>query len=344
MDIMQLLLEGGTPEQQQAVLAEQIRARKALQEGLSRGQQEGGKYDILNFVAQNANNPDLAQSVNALAKSQAARYKPDTLGQSAVLVGDQVLDNPAYTAQKSEDRQARLLQAAAMHQQRLTAAQQTADARREAEAGRNERAAESRALRMTIAGMSQSNRGVAQETKLDAAAEKALAAKAKNMETATQRLSQQYTKEGIPEFANAMDIVNETLAKHKKGELPGFGRVEGYVPDAMASDAMQEVRSAMQGAANILLKSRSGAAVTDSEMSRFLREVAAGKGMDEKTLRAGWARVDRTFGAKAAGLAAGFSPDVHEQYVQQGGRDFRAAGASTAPKRVKFDAQGNEVQ
>jgi hypothetical protein len=319
MDLLELLMGGGDPVQRQLAQAEALRSREAVGAALQRSRQDAGQYDLLNFAAQAAgNNPGLAAGVGSLQKAAGARNKVEHLGNTGIIIGDQVVENPAWTESKQEDRKTRLLQAAAMLQ-----------SKREQQEAANARAEEGRALRMTLAGMAAGGRN-------SAAADKAEAAAAKTRETNTMKYSNALTKDGIPEFAEAMDLVKNTLGKYKPGELPGFGRLAGMVPSAMSSSEVQMTRSNMQTAANILLKSRSGAAVTDSEMNRFLQEVASGKGMDEMALRNGWANVERTFGAKAAGLAAGYGDDIHQEYISRGGRDFRKS-AQVAPAAQPSD-------
>ena len=68
-------------------------------------------------------------------------------------------------------------------------------------------------------------------------------------------------------------------------------------------------------------------------MRRFLTEVASGKGMSESALRNGWSNVERTFGARLNNLLAGASPDVYDEYVARGGKDFKSGGKKEeAPK------------
>jgi hypothetical protein len=335
MDIVELLLNGGTPEQKMLAQAEAIRSRKAMEGALQENQRDASKYDLLNFAAQAAgNNPGLAAGVGALQKSAQARSRVQPLGAASVLVGDRVLDNPGYGEQKESDRMARVLQAAGMIQQRRESAEMRRQQAAEAEAGRNERAEQWRALRMTLGGMANANRATANE-------EKKAAARDKFIETNVQRYSQFLTKEGVPEFMDALDTVDTVLGQYKD-DIPGYGRMESLIPSAVASDEVQMVRSNMQAAANILLKARSGAAVTEPEQRRFLTEVAGGKAMSEKALRNGWSNVRKHFEAKAAGMAAGYADDIHEEYVTRGGRDFRKGkpqkpGAAPAAPQLTGD-------
>jgi hypothetical protein len=124
-------------------------------------------------------------------------------------------------------------------------------------------------------------------------------------------------KAGVPELESALGMAEGRLAMHKQGELPGYGRFEGMLPDWAASSDVQQSRSDMQQAANILLKARSGAAVTEPEQQRFLREVASGKGFTEEAMRHGWANLRKSFEAKKGNLVSGVSDDVLNTYNER---------------------------
>lgn len=141
MDIMDLLTGGGDPQQQQLLAAQMLRSRQGMNQALQSNRQQSQQYDMLNFAAQAAgNNQPLAAATGALQKTAQARARLTPLGQSAVVIGDQVMENPEYADSKAQDRQQHLLQAAGILQ-----------ARREQVEGRAQTASESAALRAEIA-------------------------------------------------------------------------------------------------------------------------------------------------------------------------------------------------
>ncbi len=326
---------GLSPEEEQRIVAETLRGQTALQGA----QERGGRFGTLAAVTQMANNPALAQAVGAAHKSAQQEANPTRLG-SSLMVNGQFLSDPNSMRENMERRaqargmQADRVQAAAESQQaRLAQAAQLAQdrlaAQRESQEGR-------RALAMSVAALRQG-------TKADAAADKDAAAVDKRVNNDVQKLSTNVEKAGGAEFAESLGLVNGVMTKYtdpKTGKplpIPGFGRWEGGIPTAFLGDEAQKARSDMQQAANVLLKSRSGAAVTESEMKRFLTEVGQGAWMDEKTLRNGWANVEKTFGAKLNNILSGFDDTTHKEYVKRGGVDLR-----TQPWKAKPAANADD--
>lgn len=323
-DLMSLFLP--TPEK---AMAEQLRRKKEANQ-LAAANERANSLNMLEFAAQMSNNPGLAQGSRLLAKSTRDKYSPVQMGQQGFMLPEtgEYTESPMYAENKEADRQQKVLNM-------LTLTQSA-----------NQRAAETNALRMTIAQMNDARmrelamladqrardiaamKGERDQAKLDAAGEKAL-----------NKLTTTLDKAGIPEMENALGLVQKRLNMHPEGQLPGYGRVQGAVPDMLSTDAMQQSRADMQQAANIILKSRSGAAVTEPEQLRFLREVGAGKWMDEATLRRGWRNVMDTFEVKRSNLLAGVTPDVLQEYNTRSGTTYShakpAAGgqitAKTAP-------------
>ena len=304
------------PMQRQMMLAEVARTRKRGegQDLLAEGNRKAHQFDQMAAILQMSNNPGAAAAASSMAKSATAQNKPLSLGAQGFMdptTGSFVPSSIYEDEQRArrEDRKDAREEASLNRQSVL---RQTlgarADAQALAEEGRNQRAEDQRLLRLTLGSR---------------VSDKAEEKKQGDLEKAVTKYSTTLDKAGVPEFDSALSIAEGRLAKHKPGELPGYGRFESSVPNWAANSEQQMSRSDMQGAANILLKARSGAAVTDSEMRRFLTEVATGSGMSEEAMRHGWANVRRQFDAKRAGLAASASPEVQGEFISRGGKDFR---------------------
>jgi hypothetical protein len=180
-------------------------------------------------------------------------------------------------------------------------------------------AADLRTLRLSLAAAGQGRKSEVADLKIGADTDKRI-----NKFTTT------LDKAGVPEFENSLALVNEVFTKYPKGDIPGFGRIDSLRPDWASSDDGVETRQKMQQAANVLLKSRSGAAVTESEMRRFLTEVSMGKFMSPEALRSGWANVQRTFDAKKANLLSGVNPDDLAEYNSRTGSNYSHGGKKPA--------------
>jgi len=93
-------------------------------------------------------------------------------------------------------------------------------------------------------------------------------------------ISKEFQKLELDQMENAIDILERTLntaiESGQGGDLPGAGPIGGRVPDIFTSRAGKALRADFQRASNILLKLRSGAAVTEPEMNRFMQEMSGG--------------------------------------------------------------------
>jgi hypothetical protein len=325
-----------TPEEQQAILAETLRGQQMLQQNTTNQQ----KYSNLAAISQMANNPGAAKAAEMANVLRQKQYGLNQLGnQGFALPGSGgFVSSPMFLQEQATaraqqrglaaDRQAATVD---LQAQRLQAAKELQ--REKLEQIAREKAAD-RALRGTLAAIAAGN-------KADRDADKTEAKKQKDLESGVVNFSKSVEKAAAGEFDSSLEIVDSTLKAYKKGELPGYGRFVGAVPNAMLDDEGQVVRTNMQQAANILLKARSGAAVTDPEMRRFLTEVGSGAGMSEEALRNGWDNVSRTFGGRVRNLLLQASPEVYDTYIKQGGADLRKRvikDPKDAPNAGKVDA------
>ena len=80
---------------------------------------------------------------------------------------------------------------------------------------------------------------------------------------------------------------------------------------------------------NILLKLRSGAAVTESEQERFLKEISGTKVMTDELWKSWIGRIRKLIEQKKKDLFAGERKDVLELYWSRQGTGFKDTGADT---------------
>lgn len=292
---------GLSPEEQQRVVAEALRSQQALRGA----NQSASKFDNLAAISQLINNDAAATSAAAAQKSAAARAKPLSLGGGNFAIPDtgEFIQSPMAIQDRLDTR----AQQRGLAQDRLLQAAQIAEQSR---ASREAIAAGNQQTRLLAAAMAQANRPDPAEKQ------------AKILNDAVTKFSGTLEKGGIPEFQQALGLVEQNLSKYPAGKLPGYGRFLSALPNALLGNEAQGVRADMAQAANILLKSRSGSAVSKPEERRFLQEVATGAGMDEETARRGWANIANTFNAKKQNALAGASPDVLQEYMNRNGMDL----------------------
>lgn len=312
-ETLQMLLGQFTPSPER-VLAKKLRRQQDTQ-SLQQAGQKANSLNMLEFATGLSNNEPLAASTATLTGRTQKQYGSVKMGEQGFMLpesGDFV-ESPMFTDQKEADRESRL----ALTMQAQAAANQRAQ---EANLLRAAMGADRNATMMAIAGMRAGDR-------TERNAERAAGQADKSLDDGVRRLSTALEKANWPAVEAGVDTLKGTLSKHKEGELPGYGRFEGRVPDWAATNEMQIVRSDMQGLANIILKARSGAAVTEPEQVRFLREIGAGKGMSEEALRKGWTNVIKTLDAQRQNILAGANDDVLGEYNKRYGSNYGRGGA-----------------
>lgn len=132
-------------------------------------------------------------------------------------------------------------------------------------------------------------------------------------------LGTQIAKAGIPQADQTLGEIEGLMQKYPKGDLPGYGPVQSLLPSAALSQDGQQLRQAVQGLANVQLKQRSGAAVTDQEFNRFKLELGSGALMSEDRIRQGIAHFRDLLESEKKNFAAGAPGDALQAYEESGG-------------------------
>lgn len=313
MDILDLLTNNDpmAAQRRQAAL---LSGKQQFQQTATSANDQANSLNLLNFVAQNSNNSPLATAVGGLQKSQQAQYTPQKLDKGIYVpaTGDYE-ESPGVADEKQTDREEKRLQTLAAYQAR----QDSIEARAAADADRTAQRRDAAASRDAVlaigresAAANRSNMNQMRELRLSQQQDQFTAKQ-------VQDLSNKLEKAGVPEFESALQTGEANLTKYKTGELPGYGRLLSYIPNMALDNEGQGVRADMAQAANVLLKARSGSAVTDSEQRRFLQEVGSGGGMSEDTMRRGWANIRRTFEAKKSGILAAVPDEALGAYNER---------------------------
>jgi hypothetical protein len=153
---------------------------------------------------------------------------------------------------------------------------------------------------------------------------------------------------GIPAAQQQLDVINGYLDKYKGKDLPGYNAIDSLKPDWMLGSEAQQLRQSVQSFANVLLKTRSGAAVTEPEQKRFLTELGNGKLMPSDRLRQGMTMMQGLLDSEKRNLAAGVSDDVLNTYEGNGGginfSNFRSPKAKAAGNISLNDASLDQLK
>jgi hypothetical protein len=126
---------------------------------------------------------------------------------------------------------------------------------------------------------------------------------------------------GADEALRSLETTIADLAKKGKGgNLPGIGVIEGNV---FTGTEGKNLRAKLAAFANIRLKDRSGAAVTESEFNRFAEELAGGQTTrDETALLASLQNARAELEKEKVKLINQFDPRGAKAFIEQEGINF----------------------
>jgi hypothetical protein len=133
----------------------------------------------------------------------------------------------------------------------------------------------------------------------------------------------------IPSLVTAINELVDTFNSGKNVE--GIGLAESYVPNLFLGEQGVRNRTNLHQVANVLLKQRSGAAVTDQEYARFLKELQAGKIPDEKSIRTHLGKIAQDAKSLVALRESSIPKKALEEYKARPG-----AITSDQIKEIKF--------
>lgn len=129
--------------------------------------------------------------------------------------------------------------------------------------------------------------------------------------------SENLAKTGIPQAVTTLRELDAAIGgMDVTKDVPGYGRMAGLVPDMLvpSGSKMERVRSLVQRLANIQLKDRSGAAVTNPEFDRFKREFGTGTFMPDSRLLEGLKNYRDALKALHGGFESGLPGNVLQRY------------------------------
>lgn len=145
-----------------------------------------------------------------------------------------------------------------------------------------------------------------------------------------QGLSKRLEDSGLNELGVAARTVLGNVKLDSKEDIPGVGAT-GFMPRMFLSSDGKNVRQSVDALQNIVLKARSGGAVTPQEATRMLNELGYGATRSDAELRVGIRNVLSQLNAKKQGILAGFDDSARGEYKARGGdTDLIDLGSSTS--------------
>jgi hypothetical protein len=152
-----------------------------------------------------------------------------------------------------------------------------------------------------------------------------------------QTLSKRLTDGGLAELGTVGKDILSKINLDSEDDIPGAG-MTGFLPDFLVSQEGKDVRQSVGALRNIILKARSGGAVTPQEAARFEEELGIGAKRTDAQLRTGLKSVLGQLNAKKKGLLAGFDDSTRNEFSNRGG-DTGLLDLSSAPAKDPLEGR-----
>lgn len=180
------------------------------------------------------------------------------------------------------------------------------------------------------------------------AQQKQLASESKNLDRVDKKVtafSAQLDKTNVPQFESLLSDIEADIAKFK--DIPGYGGIMGNLPTFLQSEEGRALRQKIATLRNLTLKDRSGAAVTNQELTRLLEELGTGMLKTDADLKRGLAGVRKNLDAVKQNVVAGIDDDTLNEYQQRGGIPLKRGNQkqpSSQPSSKTLNIGGKEMR
>jgi len=118
---------------------------------------------------------------------------------------------------------------------------------------------------------------------------------------------------------NLDQLIPGGIEGDEQAEVPGAGVGKFLIPDWAMNDQSSDVQQNARGLAADLIKLQSGAAASDKEVDRKLKELGMAPGSKSSTFRSGLKRLKNQFVNELKNKEAAFDPKVKQVYQERGG-------------------------
>ena len=151
----------------------------------------------------------------------------------------------------------------------------------------------------------------------------------------TRKLATQLQNEGVVDLEAAMQELDNKYVDLRSGKvnknIPGVGGLKNVFP-AVGEDA-KTMRNNIAAVRNIILKARSGAAVTDPEMKRLAEELALAWNMGDQDLVYAYQNLRRRTETVKTNILSGYNQDVVDRYSGRLEREIPLTSDKTSKGR-----------
>lgn len=181
---------------------------------------------------------------------------------------------------------------------------------------------------------------LAEQTRHNKATEGQLLTKALKLQNKDVRsLSQAMTKAQVPEIAESIGLINKELAKYgENGDLPGMGGISNTFLGSTTPEG-RAMKSLVGRVRNIILKARSGGAVTPQEADRLYEEFSLGVMNTDQDFKRAWNDFQSVFQAGVQGIYAGYPEETQAMYNENLGGAITPTSSSEGDT-IDYDSMG----
>lgn len=143
----------------------------------------------------------------------------------------------------------------------------------------------------------------------------AISASQKALDRGVTDLSKRLEKAAIPDLRSGISNIDAELAPYieKGGSLPGIGGMSNVGGFSFTSDGRQ-MQARVAKIRNMILKARSGGAVTPEEASRLMEEFSLGMWNTDEEFLASWDDFKSSIDAGERNIHSGYGADIREAY------------------------------
>jgi len=130
-------------------------------------------------------------------------------------------------------------------------------------------------------------------------------------------------KTGLPQLQQAIASFKQWAQQNP--DMPGFGRAQGALPDAVVAalpgigDTARQGRQLYNQMMNMELHSQYGARITEAEIKRAQGQLGAGMGMPAQAVMSGVDNLQNVMNSQIANITKGVDPDIVQEYNLRGG-------------------------
>jgi len=169
------------------------------------------------------------------------------------------------------------------------------------------------------------------------------------VQTRVTQFADNVEKTGLPQLQQAISAFKQWAQQNP--DMPGFGRAQGSLPDAVVAalpgigDTARQGRQLYNQMMNMELHSQYGARITEAEIKRAQGQLGGGMGMPAQAVMSGVDNLQNVINSQLANVTKGVDPDIVQEYNLRGGSlQLPGVGSQGTPPQPGTQATNAQKQ